>query len=163
MEEVHMAVRAPLKEMKIRGGHPRNSFGMVRIKDDGKTPKPHQGWDLQAAVGTPVYAVAHGEVLETTGDVGDYGKSITLAFLESGKWYFAFYAHLSSVLCRKGDAAYAGQLLGLTGKTGNAGSLAASQDHLHFEIRTTWKRSGGLDGRVDPGQLLGYDLYQTRL
>jgi murein DD-endopeptidase MepM/ murein hydrolase activator NlpD len=56
--------------MRLRQQHPKNSFGMVRKKKDG-TPKPHQGWDLAAPAGTSVYAIAEGEIIATTDDVGD--------------------------------------------------------------------------------------------
>jgi murein DD-endopeptidase MepM/ murein hydrolase activator NlpD len=55
-------MRYPLDHMKIRplqfGAYKplTNTFGMVR-----KEPTPHQGWDLEAATGTPAYTVADGE------------------------------------------------------------------------------------------------------
>jgi murein DD-endopeptidase MepM/ murein hydrolase activator NlpD len=42
-------------------------------------------------LGTPIYAVAEGEIVAVIPtDDGDYGKTITFAFLSNGKWYFAF-------------------------------------------------------------------------
>ena len=156
-----MGVRTPLSSMRLRRQKPSHSFGMVRKHDDG-SPKAHQGWDLTAPVGTPVFAVADGEVIAATSDTGDYGKSLTIAFLHGGQWYFAFYAHLSAVSCKVGDAVYKGQQVGLTGNTGNASNLSSAEHHLHFEIRTSWETTTGLSGRVDPGELLGYDVYSSR-
>jgi murein DD-endopeptidase MepM/ murein hydrolase activator NlpD len=156
-----MAVQPPLKSMRIRRDVPNNTFGHVRKQKDG-TPRAHQGWDLAAPVGTPVYSVAEGEVIAATGDEGDYGKSITIAFLNSGKWLFAFYGHLSEVLCRVGDPVYRGQQIAISGASGNASSLPSADHHLHFEVRTAPAGKKGLSGRIDPGELLGFDLYQCK-
>lgn len=77
-------MQPPLSSMRLRRQLPNHSFGMVRRNIDG-TPKPHQGWDLAAPIGTPVFAVAEGEIIATTDDTGDYGKSLTIAFL-SPRW-----------------------------------------------------------------------------
>ena len=157
-----MPLRTPLTVMRIRRQSPSNTFGMVRKRKDG-TDKPHQGWDLKAAVGTPVYAVAEGEIIAVdTAGAGDYGKTITLRFLFDGQWYFAFYAHLSDISVTTGDIVHAGKEIGTSGRTGNAAHLkAAADEHLHFEIRTRWTGGKGLKGRIDPGQLLGYGVYSS--
>src|SRR4051794_11010552 len=87
------AMRPPLKDMKIRTAESDSSqsgagvssrlsqkaspiggsFG--RVRSSGK--KPHQGWDLYAAVGTPVYAVGPG-VVEYSETHGAYGTQICL-------------------------------------------------------------------------------------
>ena len=51
----------PLEQNMIRGQKVSNTFGMVRTYANG-TPKPHQGWDFAAAVGTPAYAIADGKI-----------------------------------------------------------------------------------------------------
>jgi len=157
-----MPMRMPLTQMRIRRQSPNNTFGMVRRSRAG-TPRPHQGWDLRAAVGTPVQAIAEGHVVQVHDeDSGDYGRSITLAFLHNGRRYFAFYAHLSAVEVRNRDTVHGGQTIGKTGKTGNASGLCAIDDHLHFEIRTEQHVGRGLGGRIDPGELLGYEVYSSQ-
>ena len=61
----------PLEVMQLRNdaGLRFNSIGAtfgpdVRRKSGGR-PKPHQGWDLYAKIGTPVFAVAGGIVVWT--------------------------------------------------------------------------------------------------
>ncbi len=148
----------PLDSMRIRGQLPNHCFGMVR--NQGK--RAHQGWDLAARVGTPVYAVASGRIRQIRDDGDDgYGVHVTLEFSHNGQTLYAFYAHLSGVACAEGQVVLEGDLLGFTGKTGNARNLPAADDHLHFEVRTLLWPKGGLNGRLDPGDLLGYQYYSS--
>jgi murein DD-endopeptidase MepM/ murein hydrolase activator NlpD len=157
----------PLKQMKLRTKDLESaygaSYGKVRNWNTGlhSYMKFHQGWDLEAAAGTPCYAVADGEITHT-GNHPQWGRNIVLQFSKTGQTgvspmdpLWAFYAHLSHVLVLKSTLVTAGQMIGLTGHTGNA---SASAPHLHFEIRNTPNPSPGLDatGRLDPSQILGY-------
>lgn len=152
----------PLTAMKIRKEKLNNTFG--RVRNQGK--RPHQGWDIEASVGTPVFAIARGIVkwVEAGGNKGDYGKQICLEFEHKGKMLFAHYAHLSAVWVKANDWVEEGQQLGITGKTGNAKNLRAEEDHLHFEIREKGDRHmpKGLRARKDPGDVLGYEIYSCR-
>jgi hypothetical protein len=143
----------PLAQMVIRDHSISNTFGMVRHHADGK-PKAHQGWDLAAPVGTPVYAIALGTI-EFVRDQGDYGKQIELKFVYNGKTLYAFYAHLATISVKKGDSVKEGQQMGTTGKSGNASNLPKSEEHLHFEIREIAHPGLGLAGRRDPATLYG--------
>lgn len=155
----------PLAVMKIRNDAGLKSvvgatYGKdVRWKNG---PRAHQGWDLYAALNTPVYALGGGVVIWTK-NAGDYGNQVLVQFNKDGSTMmsdpaltrYAFYAHLSEIGVKKGDFVSAGQELGKTGATGNA---SAKYPHLHFEIRSNpSERLGrGLDGRVDPAEVLGY-------
>lgn len=86
----------------------------------------HNGIDLRAAIGTPVYAVADGIVKVSHDNKGGYGLYITL---NHGKWG-SLYAHLSQYNTFVGQEVKAGQLIGYTGNTGDSDG-----PHLHFEIR----------------------------
>lgn len=143
----------PLVTNVIRGQSLSNTFGMVRKYANGN-PKPHQGWDLAASVGTMVYAIAAGTV-EFVQNQGDYGRQVCHSFAFKGKTYYAFYAHLSSTTVAKGQKIAVNDVIGKTGKTGNAVNLATSEDHLHFEIRTQVWCGTGLGGRVSPLQVFG--------
>jgi len=145
----------PLKSMRIRQDSLKNTFGMVR----NQGTKPHQGWDLAAPIGTPVYAIGDG-VIEDVSQGGDYGLTMTLRFTRNGRRLYAFYAHLSLASRAKGDKVSEGDLIALTGNSGNASNFPASEDHLHFELRTVPYLGKGseLAGRVDPGSLLGFGV-----
>lgn len=149
----------PLENMEIRRGLPNNGFGMVR----NNSTRPHQGWDLWAPVGTPIYAVSDGIVEFVRINSGDYGTQICTSFEDTenpGNLLYAFYAHLSHSYVTAKMWVTEGQMLGLTGKTGNASGFKSIEDeHLHFEVRTEVAPGKGLKGRLDPAKYFGYDLY----
>lgn len=151
----------PLEYMGLRRGLPNNGFGMVR--NNGK--RPHQGWDLWAPVGTPIYAVADGLIEFVKINSGDYGTQICASFENTqtpGSLLYVFYAHLSQVYVTEKMWVQEGQMLGLTGKTGNAKGFTSIEDeHLHFEVRTEAAPGLGLKGRLDPAKFFGYDLYTS--
>jgi peptidoglycan LD-endopeptidase LytH len=152
-------MRNPLDYMEIRRGLPNNGFGKVR----NNGTRPHQGWDLWAPVGTPIYAVAEGIVEFTKVNFGDYGSQICASFenpQEPGSLLYVFYAHLSQIYVTDKMWVTEGQMLGLTGKSGNAAGFTSIEDeHLHFEVRTKAAPGRGLKDRLDPAKFFGYDLY----
>ena len=143
----------PLLGNIIRGKKLSNTFGMVRTYANG-LPKPHQGWDFAASVGTPAYAIADGSV-EFVASGGDYGNRICIRFEHKGKVYYSFYAHMQHVSKQKGDAVALNDEIGATGKSGNASNLPATEDHLHFEIREKPHPGLGLADRVSPLRIFG--------
>lgn len=97
----------------------------------------HNGIDLRAVVGTPIYAVADG-VVRVAKDGGGYGLYIVI---DHGGWG-TLYAHLSKFAVESGMKVKAGDLIGLSGNTSNV----QVAPHLHFEIRlgsydVFWDRS----------------------
>ena len=143
----------PLKTNVIRGRKNSNTFGMVRKYGNGKQ-KPHQGWDFEAKVGTAAYAVADGTV-EFIKNSDAYGLQMCMSFKFKGKIYYAFYAHMQKTDVKKGDRVSVKQKIGTCGKSGNASNLPASEEHLHFEIRTQLNCGLGLGGRVSPMRIYG--------
>ncbi len=142
-------MRLPLASNRIRRGSRSHTFGTVRKHPDG-SPKPHQGWDFAAAVGTPCYAVAAGKV-HGLRNAGDYGRQLLVELDEAvGGARFAFYAHLDDVVVAPGERVAEGQLVGHTGNSGNAYVLDDADDHLHFEARQVPWPGLGLRGRVSP-------------
>jgi murein DD-endopeptidase MepM/ murein hydrolase activator NlpD len=128
-------------------------FGMVR---NGGT-KPHQGVDLYAKVGTPVFAVASGEIVRIRQKHMSYGQDILLRFLPDKQLatrlglptdtpLYVLYAHLSAIKAVLGKVAK-GDPIGATGISGNADQR---YPHLHFEIRTKIEAGFGLQNRINP-------------
>lgn len=166
--------RAPLNTMRFRtqglASAVQATYGTkeeIRRHNQGQL-HGHQGWDLEAPELTPCYAVEDGIVADV-GSHHDFGNYVNLQFSHkspttnmsrSNDTYFAFYAHLTSAVVLPGSIVRAGQLVGYTGRTGNASGGAP---HLHFEIHTvsTSSPGKGLTGRVDPGAILGYHHYQS--
>ena len=148
-----LAFSDPLASMKIRKMSYSNSYGMVRVYNDG-SPKPHQGIDYYAPTGTPFYAVQDGTIV-FVGNKGDYGQSIVLKFNNSISG--AMYAHISKSFVKQNDIVTKGQVLGLTGTTGNANGMTGEDQHLHFEYRVgpeLVNLGKGLVGRGDPNQIV---------
>jgi murein DD-endopeptidase MepM/ murein hydrolase activator NlpD len=123
----------------------------------------HLGWDLLAAIGTPVYAISDGWVT-WRGTVKGYGLLLQFKFEHGGRRYYALYSHLSSAAQRLARVRE-GTVLGHTGVSGWGADARhhPKEHHLHFEIRSSASlsspESGTLHGTVDPGKLLGYYMY----
>jgi len=138
----------PLAINLIRGKSERNTFGIVRKFANG-SPKPHQGWDFSAPIGTTVYAIADGKV-EFIKNIGDYGLQLCLSFQFDGATHYAFYAHLKTTSVAVGAAVKMRDAVAATGNSGNANTLPSGEDHLHFEVRTKLNPGAGLAGRISP-------------
>lgn len=129
----------PVRNPQIRCNRASNLFGPVRHNEDGSI-RWHRGFDYYAPVGTAVYSVGRG-VVSLVQTHPDYGLCILITHKRPGKTYYSFYAHLSSVSVEYGSNVYRGSVIGRSGTTGNASGLAAEEQHLHFEYRTSPKHS----------------------
>ena len=92
----------------------------------------HQGIDLAAPVGTPIYATADGVISEAGYNSGGYGNLIKV---DHGRGIETRYGHLSRILVSAGQRITRGQLIGHMGSTGRS-----TGSHLHYEVR--------IDGRA---------------
>lgn len=88
----------------------------------------HEGVDLRAPSGTPVFAAADGEVMYSGARISGYGKMVVV---KHDKDLVTVYAHNSKNLVRKGEKVKRGQKIALSGNTGRT-----SGPHLHFEVRS---------------------------
>lgn len=86
----------------------------------------HEGIDLSAPKGTPVYATGNGVVVGSGWRPG-YGEIIEL---NHGFGYKTRYGHLSKRYVQAGDSVTRGQVIGEVGNTG-----VSSGAHLHYEVR----------------------------
>lgn len=98
--------------------------------------KLHQGIDIAAAIGTPVWATADGIVEFAGWDDNGYGN---LLDIRHGDGSFTRYAHLSAIYAKQGDVVSQSQVVAAVGSTGNS-----TGPHLHFEVHP----KGGI--AVDP-------------
>jgi murein DD-endopeptidase MepM/ murein hydrolase activator NlpD len=90
-------------------------------------PNTHPGIDIAAGMGAPIYASETGVVVFSGWSTRGYGN---LVIIDHGNGWQTAYAHLSQINYGCGAAIYQGQLLGLSGSTGNSTGA-----HLHFEMR----------------------------
>ena len=142
-------------------------FGWTR--NGGK--KNHQGIDLAANPGTPIYAVADGIVYSKKSPSSSYAYGNTLV-LEVGindlpepqaaefrrinpnaRTIGFFYAHLSELPDTPKQIVKSGDVIGKTGSSGNASKMTSIVlgAHLHFEVRLEARKlATGLANRADP-------------
>ncbi|WP_089350567.1 M23 family metallopeptidase [Flavobacterium sp. ov086] len=147
--------RNPLDRMELRGWYSTwrlndSKFGYTPTRDSGK----HEGLDLYAPVGTPVRACVDGLIVFNS-TAGGYGNTVVLKGYYESKLYFFSYSHLKNKSEFIADKSWvkAGEIIGYTGKSGNAKDLTQEKTHLHFEVRPLkeWgDKTKEFRGRVDP-------------
>jgi murein DD-endopeptidase MepM/ murein hydrolase activator NlpD len=130
--------------------------------------RAHAGIDVFNAIGTPVHAMADGEVLPgnryRTGEArraetGNYGQMVDI---DHGNGLVSRYAHLDTVEALPG-AVSRGQRIGTLGATGTDWGLwlhqgqptpqpppNATPPHLHLEMRAADGPAFGFEGSRDP-------------
>jgi len=86
----------------------------------------HEGIDISASSGTPIWAAAAGTVIHA-GWLGGYGN---LVVVDHGDGLATAYAHASAILVGVGQLVSQGETVSLVGSTGDS-----SGPHLHFEVR----------------------------
>ena len=118
------SLRLPLDENSF---YVSSEFGSRKNPLSGQI-KNHNGIDLAAEEGTPVYAVKDGDVAYTVSNDQTFGNYIILSH-DLGK-QSSVYAHLSKIFVEQYSFVKKGTIIGLVGHTG-----MATGDHLHFEIR----------------------------
>jgi murein DD-endopeptidase MepM/ murein hydrolase activator NlpD len=96
-------------------------------RSDPFTGEPgfHQGLDISADKGDPVYATADG-IVESASFASDYGN---LVVLRHGFGLTTRYGHLSRFATTQGAHVKRGDVIGYVGSTGRATGA-----HLHYEI-----------------------------
>ncbi len=90
--------------------------------------RAHDGVDIFAPHGTPLYACTTGTIVEYPRPRSVYGNYI---WIQSNNGYRFFYCHLDKVFVKHHQAVTPHTLLGTVGNTGNA---ATTPSHLHFEL-----------------------------
>lgn len=96
-------------------------------RSEGRT---HDAIDIMAPAGTPVVAVADGDLVKFH---DSEAGGITIYQISTDKRFFFYYAHLQSRAygISEGQFVKQGTIIGYVGDTGNAGP---GNTHLHFSI-----------------------------
>ncbi|WP_460802371.1 M23 family metallopeptidase [Microbacterium sp. GXF6406] len=117
---------------EVRYPLPRGSYSVSRTLGGA-----HEGADMLAPAGTPIYAAAAGTVRVSTESVGGYGVGVFIDHVVGGQVVSTVYGHMlyGSRQVQVGQQVAAGQLIGFVGSTGRS-----TANHLHFEVRV----NGGL-------------------
>ena len=108
-------------------------------------PQGHEGVDLKATAGTPIYPVGSGLVLDTMNSPKG-GISCKIAH-ENGA-VISYYAHMKEVRVKAQQNVLPTTIIGTVGDTGNAKGRGA---HLHYEVKVD-------GGKVDPLSIVGKDI-----
>ena len=103
-----------------------SAFGQ-RMHPIYKIVRPHNGVDLTAARGTPVYATGNGTIEFTGGNPRTgFGR---LIIIDHGFELKTYYAHLTNFKVKPGQKIKRGDVIGYSGSTG-----ASVAPHLHYEV-----------------------------
>jgi len=102
-----------------------SSFGMRKSPFSGRM-KMHEGLDIAARTGTPVYATADGVVSRAETAPG-YGK---LVVIDHGYGYRTYYGHNSQIFVKVGQRVKRGDKITAVGNTGTS-----TGSHVHYEVR----------------------------
>ena len=116
----------------------------------------HEGIDLVAPAGTPVYAAADGVVVDAAPN-GRYGNWI---HIDHGGKIATVYGHLMAFApgIESGEAVVRGELIGFVGSTGRSTGA-----HLHFEVLDNGKPVNPITHpELKTMQLRGLDLERFR-
>ena len=110
---------------------PRMRSKVIRVRNHHKKKRvryrgSHKGVDLNAPMGTSVFAAMDGQVI-AVGHQRQYGNFVTI---DHGNGVVTHYGHHRINLVEVGDVVRRGQKIAEVGRTGNA-----TGPHLHFELR----------------------------
>ena len=99
----------------------------------------HEGLDLMAEEGSPIFAAHSGTVVYSGDGLSGYGELIVI----KGDGLLTVYGHNRRNLVRRGDSVSRGDYIGDVGATGHA-----TGPHVHFETRVATDK--GTWAAVDP-------------
>ncbi|TPN85421.1 PAAR-like protein [Aquimarina algicola] len=157
-----------------------STFGGVRRRSNGSV-RNHTGLDIFAEAGTELYACLDGVVdqiytgpgfglvvvikIDSIDDLKNARNQYALTYgpdeIEQGSAFnydgniFLRYAHLQEASVNAGDIVKSGDVIGLSGVSGNASGTRAP--HLHFEI-ANMARSRGLANKINPAFFVNHKL-----
>lgn len=86
----------------------------------------HQGIDIANSMGTPIVAVADGQVVRSEAS-GGYGNIVQI---DHGNGIVTLYGHNSSIIVNVGQSVRKGQIISYMGSTGRS-----TGPHVHYEVR----------------------------
>lgn len=101
--------------------------GIVSSEYGPRWKRQHEGLDIAADEGEPVFASAAGEVLYANNRMRGYGNVV---ILRHDGIMTTLYAHNQAMKVRLGEKVEQGQVIALLGNTG-----ASTGPHVHFEMR----------------------------
>ena len=115
---------------EVRYPLPQGSYTQGRTTV-GPDSGGHDGADMLAPAGTPIYAAAAGVVRASSESYSGYGVAVVIDHVIGGQTVTTLYGHMSygTRQVEAGQTVAAGQLIGAVGSTGRS-----TANHLHFEV-----------------------------
>lgn len=101
-------------------------FSQSRMHPVHNRPLPHEGIDLSAPTGTPIFAAAKGRVIRSGWVVG-YGLTVEI---DHGFGFTTLYGHASKLIVQVGDEVTRGDVIAQVGSTG-----ITTAPNLHYEVK----------------------------
>lgn len=152
----------PLKGIgKTPGVYLTQGFGETLMDYSQYGWKGHNGIDWSAPLGTPVYAISDGWIIEATAKETGYGLRVTEYFEADGFQWVATYGHFQKInfpdiqwtqwdFDRRVNRVIAGQVLGYVNSSGNS-----TGNHLHLSLQkyknnNLYEPNNGYGGAVNP-------------
>jgi murein DD-endopeptidase MepM/ murein hydrolase activator NlpD len=120
-----VASTMPLAEPLHEEWEMNSPFG-ARFDPLNESAGMHEGMDLGAPMGTPIFATGTGHV-KMAGPYDRYGLTVDV---DHGNGYVTRYAHLSQIKVKPGQKVTRDTVIGLLGNTGRTTGA-----HLHYEVR----------------------------
>ena len=105
-------------------------YAITQYYGDKYTSAFHTGIDYSLPPNTEVLASESGTVMQSGWMNGGWGNCVIIQHPDGNA---TLYAHLNKCLVKVGDQVVRGQVIGLSGSTGNS-----TGPHLHFETRKVW-------------------------
>ena len=102
-----------------------SGFGMRTHPVTG-AQQMHSGVDIGAPTGTPIFAIADGQV-ESAGELGNCGNGVRV---QHSGGYMSVYCHASKLLVKQGQSVKSGETIALIGSTG-----MSTGPHLHLGMK----------------------------
>ena len=101
-------------------------FSVSRMHPVHNRPLPHEGIDISAPTGTPIFAAAKGRVIRSGWVVG-YGLTVEI---DHGFGFSTLYGHASKLIVQVGDEVTRGDVIAQVGSTG-----ITTAPNLHYEVK----------------------------
>lgn len=131
-------LKSPISQVELVGtkeAPPSVGTGVLTMPTNGSLSsrfgsrwgRKHEGIDVSAGVGTPIYAADNGKVIYARFNNGGYGYMVQI---DHGNGLKTYYAHCNELLVSEGDIVAKGDLIAKVGNTGRSTGA-----HLHFEVR----------------------------
>jgi murein DD-endopeptidase MepM/ murein hydrolase activator NlpD len=135
LEEETIALRLPLPPLPDSNEYLPGAFdgyiwpaqGVLTSGYGWRWGRSHNGIDIAAPIGTPIFAAASGKVVGAGWHSG-YGNVVKLEHLDGS---FTLYAHNNRIMVEHGQQVNQGEQIAEMGSTGNS-----TGSHVHFEIHT---------------------------